>query len=127
LIYEAARLDQPAPTTRQITEALNITTDTVRTSIDKLVARDKITCEMHENKIYRRFFVPELARWTRYSEAGKQFGAQNTTRECITGCGRSFESEGPHHRMCWNCRYTAQATLGIAGTINRGMRRGVSA
>lgn len=26
-----------------------------------------------------------------------------TTRECL-GCERSFESEGPHHRICSNCK-----------------------
>lgn len=30
--------------------------------------------------------------------------AKQKIRKCITGCGKSFRSEGPHHRMCGNCR-----------------------
>jgi hypothetical protein len=28
-----------------------------------------------------------------------------TPRKCITGCGRTFKSEGAHHRMCKPCRH----------------------
>lgn len=30
--------------------------------------------------------------------------AARQKRKCITGCGREFMSEGPHHRMCDPCR-----------------------
>ena len=30
---------------------------------------------------------------------------QRTPRPCISGCGRTILSEGPHHRMCDPCRH----------------------
>ena len=46
-----------------------------------------------------RYYITELGKWTGYCEEKKR-----STRDCITGCGSKFKSEGPHHRMCPRCR-----------------------
>jgi len=43
-------------------------------------------------------------------------------RPCIT-CGETFQSEGPHNRMCTLCRHQSEAFSGVASVTQRGARR----
>lgn len=44
--------------------------------------------------------------------------ANGQRRPCLC-CGRTFRSEGPHHRMCINCRSKSLSPLDIPVRIGR--------
>lgn len=55
-------------------------------------------------------------------QAAKNAKEKRGNRPCIT-CGKTFESEGIHNRMCSSCRHQGEAFNGTATVIQRGARR----
>lgn len=100
LLYERAQSGSNAPTVRQMTEQLHVDRDAITRSIRILVDAKMIETEAHNSRAKRRrYYITDLQKWTGYCEEKKM-----AQRDCITGCGAKFKSEGPHHRMCPACR-----------------------
>lgn len=112
----------PAPTISQFEILLNLSRSAVVHALKELFDRDLVREEIDPLvTTKRRFFLPEIERRTAYSV--RINSASNHNRECITGCGRSFHSEGPHHRMCQHCRSSSDHALlnprGAVATTHR--------
>jgi tRNA(Ile2) C34 agmatinyltransferase TiaS len=48
--------------------------------------------------------------------------ARLKSRACLC-CGGTFDSEGPHNRMCNSCRRQTEPYAGVVGTQGRRVRR----
>lgn len=100
----AANLEQSAPTLGQFVQRLNVSERMINHSLDVLLERGLIKREFSPGGNRRRFYVVSAQQWTDFSNASLPGDPTAKLRKCITGCGRSFRSEGPHHRMCHVCR-----------------------
>jgi hypothetical protein len=123
LLKDIAARRAPAPTISEFETACGMSRAAIMRAIQDLCMRGLLIeqyARPHSSR--RRFRLPETGTATTYSRDARS--ARTHNRLCITGCGRSFASEGPHHRMCHVCRHASTMPLGTAGAIAT-LRRGV--
>lgn len=115
-LTEVAARGAPAPSMRAFAEDLQLSAKTLSEAIKDLCADGHLKEDYPSMALAkRRFYVTEIDRWTKYS--GRFYRPKGEPRACITGCGTTFDSEGPHHRMCTRCRTSDTSSFAPRGAI----------
>lgn len=106
-LFEIAEAGAAAPSLCQLGADHNASTSTVERATAYLEKLNLIEIK-YAGSNRRRYYVTSLNLWTKPQEhtrvGVRVWKGQTKERLCITGCGREFQSQGPHNRMCPTCR-----------------------
>ncbi len=84
------------------------------------IGRTEAACatKAHQYGIYKRREISPRIDNNDYTAPRSEARARSTTRPCLN-CLNAFRSEGPHNRLCPNCRGVSLSPLDVPARVGR--------